>query len=88
MEYVRLSFRLLADSESARTWALLKEKHAGKTDIFIFEELLRRERIRLDNKETHTDILREVRQQVSGASTEDLKELLLKILGILEKFHA
>jgi hypothetical protein len=87
MTDVRLSFRLSPDSESAETWMMLKDRNRGKTDKSIFDELMRRERIRLDNKQTHSDMLAEIRRQVGGATNEELKALLLRILSILEKFH-
>jgi len=60
----RLSFRLQEESEEIATWEKLKKKHPNKKDQQIFNELLRREAIRIDNKETHSDILRRVEEKV------------------------
>lgn len=58
----RLSFRLQEESEEIATWEKLKKKHPNKKDQQIFNELLRREAIRIDNKETHSDILKVVKE--------------------------
>ena len=65
MADIRVSFRLAPDSESAETWSLLKDRHRGRTEKFIFDELLRRERIRLENRRTHGDMLADILAIVS-----------------------
>jgi len=42
---MRLSFRL--DEESARIWEKLREKHTGRTDAYILQEMLRQEDFRM-----------------------------------------
>ena len=85
MEEIRLSFRLTKDSKSNATWRILKKRMTGSKDIDILDELLRREAIRLDTRTTHSDMLADIRQQVSGASTEELKILLLRVIDLLEQ---
>lgn len=60
----RLSFRLSEGSREAETWQKLKERSPDHKDQHIFNELLRREGLRLDNKETHSDILNRVETKI------------------------
>ena len=77
MEDIRLSFRLSPKSDSAETWAALKEKQ-GKSDKQIFDELLRLERLRMDSHEANNAvILADIRRQVVT--------LLRKIVELLER---
>jgi len=82
---LKLSFSFKDEDEDTETWLMLKERHAGKTDKFIQHELLRRERLRLENRHTHSDMLADIRQQLVGATMEELKTLLLRIIEILEE---
>lgn len=68
----RLSFRLSEGSREAETWQKLKERSPDHKDQHIFNELLRRERIRLDNKETHSDAL----IRLEGIAKETREEVL------------
>jgi len=85
MDELRLSFRLRELEEE--TWKRLRDRHRGAKDKFIMDELLRRERIRLDNRETHGDMLADIRKQVADVSTSDLRDILLKIVSLLEDDH-
>lgn len=82
MEEIRLSFRLR--DEEVNTWRKLRERRLGATDKFILDELLRRELIRLENRTTHSDMLVDIRNQLSGATMAEVKAILLRILSILE----
>jgi len=84
MTDARLSFRLPDGSHGFNTWNRLVAKNYDKSLQFIFDELLRREQIRIDHKVTHSDLLAGIKQQVEGVSTADLKELLLTIIERLE----
>lgn len=69
---MRLSFRLSKEREAI--WLRLKERHDGRSDAWIFEELLRQEDYRLQGN-TKDDRLNEI------------KALLLEILDILRGNH-
>lgn len=78
----RLSFRLQEESEEIATWEKLKKKHPNKKDQQIFNELLRREAIRIDNKETHSDILKVVKEgneRIEGKVDKLIDRVFLQI---------
>ena len=81
---LKLSFSLKDEDEDTTTWRRLRDRHPGKTDKYVFGELWRRERIRQENRLTHSDMLADIRQQLAGATMVELKALLLRVIEILE----